>query len=163
MTRSFVGALAVLAAVVMVAAGCGSDSDTSGNDSSTLTKAEFLKQGNAVCAKGNEEIEAGFEEFSEEHNLSEKKQPSQAQLEEAIESILIPGIRKQIDGLEALGAPSGEEAEVEAILSAAEEALEKGEEDPSVLAGETNGPFIKANKLAREYGLAKCGEEDAEG
>jgi hypothetical protein len=155
---------AALAALALVVAGCGSGGDSTGSteaSSSSLTKAEFLEKGNAICAKGNEEIEAGFEEFSKENNLG-KKRPSKAQLEEAIETVLIPKIRKQVEGIAALSPPSGDEAEVEAIVDAAEEALEKGEEDPSSLAGESNGPFVKANKLASKYGLVKCAEEEGE-
>ncbi len=59
--------------------------------------------------------------------------------------------------MERLGAPSGEEAEVEAITDAAGEAVEKGEEDPAALTSEKADPFAEANELAREYGLVRCG------
>ena len=49
--------------------------------------------------------------------------------------------------------------QVEAIVEAAEEGIEKGEEDPTSLTVESGGPFAKANRLAREYGLTACGEE----
>jgi hypothetical protein len=157
-------ALAAVAALALIA-GCGGGSDSSGSTDATtssLTKAQFLKQGNAICAKGNKEIEEGFEEFGKEHHFSKKNQPSQAELEEAAEEVLIPNIRREIDDIRALGAPSGEEAEVEAVLAAAEKGLEKGEEDPGAMIEEGEGPFKEANKLAREYGLVKCGEEEGE-
>jgi hypothetical protein len=163
-SKPLMALLAVIAALVIVA-GCGGGSDSSSSTEATtssLTKAEFLKQGNAICAKGNKEIEEGFEEFGKEHGFSKKKQPTQAELEEAAEEVLIPNIRREIDGIRALGAPSGEEAEVEAVLAAAETGLEKGEEDPGVMIEEGEGPFKEANKLSREYGLVKCGEEEGE-
>jgi hypothetical protein len=55
--------------------------------------------------------------------------------------------------------PHGETQEVEAIITAAEEAIEKGEEDPASLVTDSGGPFTKANKLAREYGLTACAGE----
>jgi len=147
--------LAAVAAIAMIAAGCGSSDD----DSSALTKAEFVKQGNAICAKGNKEIEGEFEGFAKEHNLSGDKEPSKEVLGEAAEDIVIPSVNVQVEELRELEAPSGEEDQVDEILTAAEEALETGEEDPVALTNEDEDPFAKANKLAQDYGLARCGEE----
>jgi hypothetical protein len=156
-SKRFIALLAALAALALVVAGCGS-SGSSTESTSSLTKAEFVKKGNAICAEGSKEINQGFEKFAKENGFSEKKQPSQAELEEAVETIVIPGIRKEIEGIRALGPP---DEEAEAVLDAAEEALEKGEENPSLLAKEESaGPFAKVNKLSREYGLTKCGEEE---
>jgi ABC-type glycerol-3-phosphate transport system substrate-binding protein len=156
-SKRFVALLAALAALALIVAGCGGGSDST-ESTSSLSKAEFVKKGNAICAKGNEEIEEGFEEFGKEHGFSEEKEPSKAELEEAVETIVIPGVRKQVEGIRALGPP---DQAAEAILDAAEEGLEKGEEDPKqFLKEESAGPFAKANKLSREYGLTKCGEEE---
>jgi hypothetical protein len=155
LSKSHIALLAVLAALAMIVVGCGGSSDSS-ESTSSLTKAEFVKQGNAICAKGNKEIQEGFEEFEQE--VGSQKQPTKAQLTEAIETIVLPGVGKQVEGIKALPAPDGEAAEVEAITDAAEEALEKGEEDPAALTTEKADPFAKANELANEYGLVKCGE-----
>ena len=160
MNKGLLAFLAGLLAVALVAAGCGSSSS---DTTASLTKAEFLKQGNAICAAGNKEINAEFEKFFKEKEFSKKKQPTQAQLEEAAEEIAVPSIRKQIDGIRALGAPSGEEEQVNEIIDAAEEALEEAEEDPAALVNEENGNlFAKANKLTNAYGLTACGEEEGE-
>jgi hypothetical protein len=150
--RKSLYALAVVA-LATIAVGCG-DSD----DSSSLSKAQFVKKGNAICTKGNEDINKGFEKFSREHKLSEQNQPNQAELAEAAEEILLPRVTEQIEALRGLGAPEGDEAKVEKILGAAEKAVEEAEEDPRSLRG-SNTPFSKPNKLAREYGLTVCGEE----
>jgi len=156
-SKRFIALLAALAALALIIAGCGGGSDST-ETTSSLTKAEFVKQGNAICAKGNEEIEEAFEEFGKEHGFSKEKEPSKAELEEAVETVLIPKISKEIESIRALGPP---DEEAEAVLDAAEEALEKGEEDPKQFLKEENaGPFAKANKLSREYGLTKCGEEE---
>jgi hypothetical protein len=157
LSKSLIALLVAVAAIAMIVAGCGGSSDSS-ESTSSLTKAQFVKQGNAICAKGNKEIQEGFEEFEKEVG-SQNKQPTKAQLTEAIETIVLPAVRQQVEGVKALGAPSGEEAEVEAITDSAEEAVEKGEEDPAALTTEKADPFAKANKLAREYGLTTCGEE----
>jgi hypothetical protein len=156
------GVIAVLAGVFAVAlfvAGCGSDSSTTDSTTASITKAEFVKQGNAICKEGNEKIESEFEKFGKENNLSEKKAPTEAQIEEAAEQFLIPQIRNQVEGLRALGAPSGEEEKVNALLDNAESALDEVEEDPSLLSGQKSEPFEDVNKEARAVGLTTCGEE----
>jgi len=150
-----------LSAVILVLAGCGGGSSST-ESTSSLTKAEFVKKGNAICAKGEKEVEAGVEGFIKENNFSEKKPPTGAQMEALAEEVLLPTVRKQLDEIRALGIPSGEEQEVEAIFVAVEEGIEKTEEDPSAFAEGGSGPFVKANKLAREYGLTVCGSEEGE-
>ncbi|MGN6275393.1 MAG: hypothetical protein ACTHNP_05600 [Solirubrobacterales bacterium] len=158
MSKRLVALFAALAVLALIVAGCGSSSSTTTETTNALTKAEFVKKGNAICAKGNEEIEEGFEEFRKEQGFSKKQEPSKAQLEEAVETVIIPKIGKEVESIRALGPP---DEEAEAVVAAAEEALEKGEEDPSVfLKPESAGPFAKVNKLSREYGLTKCGEEE---
>lgn len=161
MSKGFLALLASVVAIALVAAGCGSSSDTTGSTSeATLTKSEFLKKGNAICAAGNKEIEEGFEEFTEEEGINDKAPPSKAQSQKASETILLPTINKQIEGLRELGTPEGDEGEVDELLTSAEEAVEKGEEDPvALIEEEGSNPFAEVNKAAREYGLTVCGEE----
>jgi hypothetical protein len=148
-------------AVAVVAAGCGG-SDDNGSSTASLSKAQFIEQGNAICSKGNAKLESEFEEFAEEHNLQENKKPSDSELEEATETILIPGISSQVEEIRALGTPEGDEGEVDEILTGAEEAVEDAEEDPVSFA-ESESPKLKeVNKQAREYGLTVCGEEESE-
>jgi hypothetical protein len=146
-------------AVALVAAGCGSSDNSSSESTASLTKAEFVKEGNAICTKGNAQLDSEFEAFSKEHGISETKAPSKAVQEEAAEEILIPAITTQVEELRALGTPEGDEGEVDEILTGAEEAVEEGEEDPASLIGNGSGGFTEVNKLAREYGLTVCGEE----
>jgi hypothetical protein len=148
LNKRLLGLLAGVIAIAMIAAGCGSSSDTT----ASLSKAEFLKQGNAICDAGNKEINAGFEE-----TLPKGKQPSKAELDEAIETVLIPSVTKQVEEIRALGAPEGEEEAVEDFLAGAEEELEKGEEEPASLA--TGASFNKTNQEAKAIGLTSCAEE----
>lgn len=162
MNKRLIALFACLVPFALIAAGCGS-SDNTESTATALTKAEFLKQGNAICAKGNEEIEEEFETFVKKSNLKKSEEPSNAEKEEIAENILIPKIQQQIDGIRALGAPEGEEEQVEEILDAAEEALNKVEEDPvAFISEENNQAFEKVNQLSREYGLTVCGEEEGE-
>jgi hypothetical protein len=158
LSKGLFGSVFGMLAIALIAAGCGGGDDST-STTAALTKAEFLKQGNQICTEGNKKIDAGFEEFADEENLKPNQEPSDAQKEESAETILLPGVAEQVEDVKALGAPSGEEEQVEEIIEAAEEAVEGGEEDPISLFAEGQGPFAKVNKLAREYGLTACAGE----
>jgi hypothetical protein len=140
------------ALVSLLAVGCGSSGDSTTDSTATLTKAEFVKQGNAICDAGNKEIQAGFEEV-----IPKGKQPTKAQISEAMETVLIPSVSKQVEEIDALGAPEGEEEAVEKFLTSAEEELEKGEEEPEALASDSS--FDQTSKDAQAIGLTSCAEE----
>lgn len=148
-----------LAAVALVASGCGEDDDsaeTTAETAAAVSKAEFTDQANAICAKANQEITKTSEQFAKE-NLSEEERPTTAQISE-LAKLALPTINRQLEELRALDAPVGDEQEVDAIFSAAEEALAKGEQEPVAIYGANGGAFEKANRLATNYGLDKCGE-----
>jgi hypothetical protein len=150
-------ALFATALVGVLVAGCGSSDDS--ESTASLSKAEFVKQGNAICSKGNAKLESEFEDFADEHNFKKNKKPSEAEFEEATETILIPGISNQVEEIRALGTPEGDEGEVDELLTGAEEAVEEGEEDPVGFAEGESPKLKEVNKQAREYGLTVCGEE----
>jgi hypothetical protein len=154
---ALIGAVMAFAAIV---AGCGSSSSST-ESTASLSKAEFVKQGNAICEAGNKEINAGFEEFAKEREFSKTKQPSPAEIEEGAEEIVVPSIRKQIDQIKALGAPEGEEEQVEAFVENAETQLEKGEEDASLLADESKHLFASVNEEGKALGLTACAEGES--
>jgi maltose-binding protein MalE len=166
LSKRLIAMLAAVLAVAVVAAGCGSSSDdTSGSSDATdttettaaLSKAEFIKQGDAICTKGNQAIETEANEFAKENNVNTKK-PTKAQKEEVIVEVVAPDVRRQAEELAELGAPSGDEAEVEAIVAAVEEGADELEENPSLLIEDKN-PLDKGSKLADSYGMKVCGEE----
>ncbi len=142
MKRLFLAGACAL--VAMAAIGCG------GDDDEALTKAQFLKQGNAICAKGNKEIDAAANKTFEKG-----QEPSKAQVTNFAEDTLIPSVEGQIDGLRDLSPPSADEDQVNKILDEAESALDETKDDPSVFA-DNKDPFKKANQLAGQYGLKEC-------
>jgi hypothetical protein len=148
--RMLVGA--TLAAAGLIGAGCGGSSSSSSTSTTALTKSEFLAQGNKICAEGSKTInEAAKKEFG-------KGKPSASQVNQFATQTLIPNIQAQINGVKGLAAPSGDEAQVTAIVTAAQSALDKAKANPKLLT--QNGgqdPFAASNKLANAYGLTKCG------
>ena len=151
MSKRLIALLAGVVAILVVAAGCGSSSD-----SSSLTKAEFVKQADQICTKGEKSIEDGAEKFAEENNVNTEK-PTKAQQEEVIQQVVAPEIRQQAEEIGDLGAPSGEEEKVEAIVTAVEEGADELESKPAQLI-EGKNPLSHSSKLAKEYGLKVCGQ-----
>ena len=141
----------------LIAAGCGGNDDESsstGTESSTtaLTKAEFLQKGNAICKAGNQEINQAFNQI--------QGNPTQAQAEQIVTDSIVPSVQGQIDDIRALGAPAGDEDQVNQILDDAQAANDKTKADPSLAIQENSDPFAKANQEATAYGLTECGSSD---
>jgi hypothetical protein len=154
-SKRFIALLAALAAISMIVAGCGGGSDSS--SSSSLTKAQFIKQADAICEKGNKASNEEVEEFAKENNVNTSK-PTKEQQEEVIAQVVAPNVQGQVEEISDLGAPEGDEKKIDAMVGAVEEGVEELESNPSALI-EGKNPLSKGSKLAKEYGLKTCGEE----
>jgi ABC-type Fe3+-hydroxamate transport system substrate-binding protein len=161
LSKRLIAMLAGAVAIAVIAAGCGSSSsdDSSSSSTASLTKQQFIAQADAICKKGNTEINEGFESFAKENNVPQNQEPSKEQGKEIVETVLVPSLQEQSEGIRALGAPSGDEDEVSAMLDSLDESIEKAEDDPEALFDSKSDPFAKTNELASDYGLKVCGEE----
>src|SRR5256885_12474550 len=113
--------------LVLVAAGCGSSSKST-STTPAISKAEFLKKGNAICKKGNQQIN----QVARKVFPNRKARPSRAQATKFAAGTIIPSVQSQINGVKALGAPKGDEAKVSAIVTTAQAALDRAKKDPLV-------------------------------
>lgn len=148
-------AFAVLAASILFASGCG------GSDSTTasLSKAQFVKQADAICEAADEAQAEALQRFGEETpQLSNKQINSKATQETIIKAVGLPPIRAEIKELSELGVPEGDEDQIEAIISGLEQALKQAEANPVALTDEKGGPFTEVGKLAAKYGLKACAD-----
>ncbi len=151
--------LAGVVAIAIVAAGCGSSGGGASTGATiTLTKVEFIKQGDAICAKDSKKLEAEGKAFIKDNggdgsNLSKKDE------EKVIATIFAPSLQAQADELSELDAPQGEEGKTAAIIDALEAAAEKLEDDPASLleSHQGPGPLDKPRELAEEFGFKECG------
>jgi malonyl CoA-acyl carrier protein transacylase len=151
--RTFAILMGVLA-VAAIAAGCG------GGDSSaeSLTKAEFVKKANAICARLSGESQAELLAYINKNvKGSGNKALTKGQEEELVESLVVPSVNKQIEELDALGAPEGDEEQIDAFIEELESTVEEAEEETVGFTEER--PFAEAEKLAREYGISECGHQ----
>jgi hypothetical protein len=135
----FASIAAALLAAGLVFSGCGS------GDPAPLPEKQFVEQANAICRAAERERDAASKAGAEE-GLKEADFVTEA---------VLPSIQSMTDELGGLGAPKGDEEQVEAIVTAFEEGIEKLEEEPSVQ-GASDAAFAKANRLAEGYGLSDC-------
>jgi hypothetical protein len=157
LSKRLIVLLAGALAIAAVVAGCGSSGDSTETDEVTiaLSKDEFIKQGDQICKEAEADSEAEAEDFAKENGF-ELESASEEQLEEAISEVLVPSLNRQIDEIDALGAPEGDEGKVEAIVVALEDGSAEVEDDPSLaIKGE---PLKDASRLAKAYGFKVCGE-----
>lgn len=160
MSTRFTALLAAVVAALAVAAGCGSSDD--GGDTTevavAVTKAQLIKQGDAICKQGNEEIEEGFETYAEENDIPDGQEPSNEQGVEIVEQVLVPNLKTQSELIRGIGSPEGDEEEVGELLDSLDAAIEEAEDDPESLFNEDTDPFGDANEKAQAYGFSECGE-----
>lgn len=148
--RGFFAIAVCLALAALIAVGCGGDGEAASTDA-PLTKAEFIKKGDAFCEKAEKKFPAELRAFGQERKVTGSL--TKAQGEEAVQTVLIPSLQAQADQLEQLGAPSGDEDQVEAIVGGLQKVLAKGEEDSSEIGAR---PLSAIAKLAKEYGFEVC-------
>jgi hypothetical protein len=145
-------ALPALALIAVLGVGCGGGGDA------TITKAELIKKGDAICEKTDTTQVEEFQSYGKKHEKEFKRLPGDRVERLLIVRIGLPSIRREGEEIEALGAPSGDEKEVEALTAAIENGLKAAEKNPPSVEVPAENPFRKADKLAREYGFTACAE-----
>jgi galactitol-specific phosphotransferase system IIB component len=149
-------AAAAVVVLAMLIAGCGGGDETTSDETVTLTKTEFIKQGDAICQKSSDQSEKEAEEFAKENDFTLQSATSE-QLKEAVSEVLVPSLNRQAEELDALGAPEGDEDQVEEIIVSLEDVAAEIEDDPEVI---FEGEALKEpSELAEDYGFKVCGEE----
>jgi len=131
------------------------DGESDGGKSASgkpLTKAEFIKEGEAICGKIPEEYEEKRQE------LLKGKEKNNASTAKVNEVAAIPPIFVAVESFEKLTPPEGEEAEVEAIIKALEAAGKGLEKEPNAPLVGPESPYDEFQKLTKKYGLQFCSE-----
>jgi hypothetical protein len=145
---------AALLATGLIAAGCGDDEDENGDGGEALTEQEFVAQADRICTEGDAEIEA------QEQQLFGKAEPTQAEIEQFVTEIFVPGVQSQVDEIRELEAPEEIEGQVTEFVDSAEAGLDEVEQDPSVFGEGPQGadPFAETRQLASDLGLRRCAQ-----
>jgi hypothetical protein len=135
-------------ALALLLAGCGGG----GGSTATLSKAEFIKQADAICKKAQQAESKKLREYVREHPEILTIQP-EIKKDRLVLALASPLVQREAGRLGALPAPKGEEEKVAAIVAAIEEGVKKAEEDPL---STVRGTYLQASKLSTEYGLRQC-------
>jgi hypothetical protein len=148
--------------------GCGGSSEgatgstkaESSTDSAQPTKAEasaakeqFIKSGDAICARIDTRQAAELKSYWDAHPGAEATKSGQV---EAVKAVGLPPISAAVEELRTLSVPDGDAAEVKAILDALEAAVQEAERNPASALGGPKNPFEEASKLAQDYGFVAC-------
>jgi hypothetical protein len=154
MTRKALWLLVLALATGLIAAGCGDDDDDGDDGGDAPTKTEFIAEADQICSDGDAEIEAAAEETFGQSD----QPPAPAEQERFASETVIPNIEEQVNGVDELTPPEGDEDQIQALVDAAREGIERGKEDPSLFL-EQGGedPLAEASRIAQEYGFKACG------
>ncbi len=133
--------------------GGNSGEGASGVSGSSLSKAEYVKQANAICARDRKQRTEEITAYTKKKNGQSEKE----RLSGMVHDVYIPAMESHLANLRALGAPEGEEAQVEAILQAEEEWLDAIRGLESLAASPAiNKKIARAGELAKKFGLEEC-------
>lgn len=156
MTSRITALLVASAAMASIAAGCG-DSDGADDTTATVTtssisKAQFVKQANSICDNGKASMTAELRNYEEEHGDISKGDAAVA----AVKEVLRPSVQFQIEEIRSLGAPAGDAAEIEefstALLGAVDEIIRR-----ELTTIEQTQPLLRvAGDQALAYGIDDC-------
>jgi hypothetical protein len=137
------------------AAGCGSDDepgDFSPVVSDPLSKVEFLREADRICFASEARIEAAADDL-----VTGGSEPEPSEVERVAISIVVPALESEVRAIRAIGAPEGDEQQVDAILAATEQGIAAIERDPRGLLDGVPAPLTRAQRLAEAYGSRQCG------
>lgn len=141
----------LMSASALFALGCGNGAG--GIVTGEISKQAFLKKADTVCTETYNRVKVGFQAF-----VKGKSNPfsQPGEVKEFADTVLIPAKQQEVRRLRALGAPEGDGDEVEGILAAYEEGIERAEDDPQEAVSSAPGVFTKATDLSEAYGLKTC-------
>jgi len=113
---------------------------------------EFLREADRICFASEARIEAAADDL-----VTGRGDPNPAEVERVATSIVVPALESEVRAIRAIGAPEGDEAQVEAILAATEQGIAAIERDPRGLLEGVPPPLARAQRRAEAYGSRQCG------
>jgi hypothetical protein len=152
--RGVIVSVAVGLAIGLLAAGCGGGG---GGDTASISKAEFVKKANSICARTGKQVTSQFAAFVASYGGKEPEGDAlKAAQKKIVETILAPNKRSEIEQLRKIGTPTDGEAQVESIVGGLERGIEEAEAQPTLAVTGKVKSFVDAERQAGEYGLTGC-------
>lgn len=137
---------AVVVAIALGAGGCGNDEPAETTKAST--QADFIDQGDVILCAKTEAVDNAAASIDFEA-------ASDSELKSFVFEGVLPAVQTAHDDLAAIPAPAGDEAQIDALLTAMSDGMETTESDPAQLITGPD-PFAKADGLITDYGLSGC-------
>lgn len=135
--------------------GAGGGSSADGNvEAGTATKAAFVKNADAICARFGTRLRKEVEAALPKAGVAGADSPDVA--DRIVNEIIAPGLEAEIAEIRSLNQPADGGEEVEAVLEAIQSEIEGGKSDPPQFVSEGQ-PFTESLRLARKYGFKSCG------
>jgi hypothetical protein len=136
------------------ALGCGSGEDeaTSADQAPPLTKAQFIKQADAICTEVAKEREVAAAAWAK--NMKGRSEETPEKIGEAVKEIMPPLMHEEGTRLETLSAPEGDEkavAEIIDLLEKVQQSIEQADEKIFFPSG-----IREFENKASGYGLKVC-------
>ena len=157
-------AVSLVVIASLFAAACGS-----GNDDKQLSKREYIARSNAICKRTGNEAGVQFKRIvGSDRPKRGEEQRYLSNAQRFLRQAAIPIISENLADRRALGAPEGDEEEVDAIIAAGERAItgfERIAADRSrveaLFRGRIPDPAKEFDALSRRYGIAHCGGDES--
>jgi hypothetical protein len=127
--------------------GCGGSGDAS--TEAALTKKQFISMASKACEKAEGEELRGVVAYKETNPSSEEG--------DVVKPIFVPALEKQAQQINALQPPPVDKKTVQAMMQKFEKALTATRQNPSALIKPGTNPFRDYDRMAKQYGLVKCG------
>lgn len=137
----------------LLAVGCGGEDEEIAT--ATVSKPEYMESLVTICDRTYASVRDEYEVYVKEHGENAFDDPDR--IEEYTDTVLIPAREQQADEVRELGAPKGDEEEIESIVAAYEDGVAEAEEDPENAVKGAYGPWVPATELVKKYGAQDCG------
>jgi hypothetical protein len=133
--------------LTLLVAGCG------GSDDSAPTKAEFAEQANEICEASTKKQRAAFKKIVESNPSGSNESALAAKF---VNGVVLPADQRQVEELQTLEAPSGDEQQVKAMVAAMQQGVETAEKQSPQKFVRAESALKKGRSLAKAYGLKAC-------
>ncbi len=140
--------------VLLMVAGCGGDEPQTfpPGVAQPIAKVEFLAEADRICGATNDRVEAAADGL-----VATGRQPPRREVRRVVLGVVVPALEAEVRAIRALGAPSGDAPQVEAIIAATERGIAEVRADPVAVLDGPPPALREAGRLARAYGSRHCG------
>jgi len=145
-------------AMTLLLLGCGSG-DGSSSTGGSLTRDEFAGQADAICKQAKDDIVK--KNFAQIRKAASNPKAREALEYKLVETAVVPSLEREVEQLKALGAPSGDDGQIEKMLKLIEGAIAEAKSEPETyVAGDSyrwgSEHFGRAHRIAVAYGIKNC-------